>query len=149
MTGHIFEGHPLIFVAAGRYSTARREMREIGLPGGDWGYVSRMDSLRGTPRYSPILFLDDFAQHHDAENIRYIARARSFREIKRADIIRALAAFKSWRAGDKATNFTTSNGVTVTIIVNPAHKPRVVNEDGSIREVEPGWEGDMLKGPQI
>ena len=51
----------------------------------------------------------------------------------------------NYRAGDIASNFTTSNGVTVTIIVNPAHKPRIVSADGSIREVEPGWEGDMLR----
>ena len=148
MTGHIFEGHRLIFVAAGQYSTARREMREIGLAGGAWRYVKDKLVIAAAAYYSPIFYAEDFSTHHQAEEISGMARYRILRKIDRGDLVRALAAFKSWRAGDAASNFTTSNGVTVTIIVNPAHKPRIVSEDGSIREVEPGWEGDMIKGPQ-
>ena len=65
--------------------------------------------------------------------------------IRRDERVRALAASENYRAGDEASNFTTSNGVAVTIIVNPDYKPRIVSNDGSIREVEPGWEGDMAR----
>lgn len=50
------------------------------------------------------------------------------------------------RDGDQSSDFTISTGETVTIIINPARKPRIVNAAGTIREVDPGWEGDMIRG---